>query len=141
RARHSGPRENFCYDITGRITARNDERVEYGARIVRHGGVRREYDEQGRLVARIARDGRRDSYRWDSRGNLAAATLHDGRVVDYTYDVFGRRVRKVIASRSGADRSITRFLWNGERLAHEIVERARRQGDPVTQTRTYFYLE
>jgi RHS repeat-associated protein len=78
-------------------------------------------DERGRVTLRtIVANGFRPktwTYEWDSFDRLIAARTPDGSLWRYTYDALGRRVRKECVT-VGRE-SMTRFLWQGARLAEE----------------------
>jgi RHS repeat-associated protein len=63
--------------------------------------------------------------------------------VRFAYDPFARRVAKEVREPRGAlahsTVSRTRFVWDGDVLAHEIREEASASGDPVVAERTYLY--
>ena len=78
-------------------------------------------DERGRVTLRtVVANGFRPktwTYEWDSFDRLVATRTPDGSLWRYTYDAFGRRVRKECVT-VGRE-SVTRFLWQGARLAEE----------------------
>src|SRR5690606_38302679 len=81
------------------------------------------------------------SYRWNAAGLLAEVTRPDQHRVRFTYDPFARRLTKqLLAPLPGARLTpiaTTRFVWDAERLAHEIREAASVNGDPVVHQRTF----
>lgn len=92
---------------------------------MRRGDVVYAWDAAGRLEEK--REGaQRWRYAWDAAGRLSRAVLPAGRRVDYLYDPFGRLLEARIG---GAER--TRFVWDGDTIAHAIITRAAEQGDPV----------
>ena len=82
-------------------------------------------------------------YRWDAAGLLREVERPDGVEVRFAYDPFARRVAKEVREPRGAlahdTVSRTRFVWDGDVLAHEIREEASASGDPVVEERTYLY--
>ncbi len=61
----------------------------------------------------------------------------------FEYDSIARRLSKTVEPpRNGASplpASHTRFVWDGDVLAHEIRSAADHNGDPITEERTYLY--
>lgn len=72
-----------------------------------------------------APDGKQVSrYEWDGRGLLRKVTLPDGAAVENTYDSYARRIQKRKLSRDGAVDSVVRYIWDGDRIVHELQESA-----------------
>jgi RHS repeat-associated protein len=68
----------------------------------------------------------------------------DGERIEFVYDPFGRRMEKRIgrAIRRGqtfVPRAVTRFVWDGDVLVHEITRKAEAAGDPVVEEKTYCF--
>jgi RHS repeat-associated protein len=84
-------------------------------------------------------------YRYDGAGLLADVEAPDGRLVSFAYDPFARRVKKQVSRPDGAGALVieasSRFVWEKDRLVHEIRTRADEAGDPIVEERTYFYDE
>lgn len=83
-------------------------------------------------------------YGWDAAGRLAAVDLPDGRRAEYIYDPLGRRVEARLYEASRplerprlAER--TRFVWDGDTIAHAIRSRASAEGDPIVEERTFCF--
>lgn len=76
---------------------------------------------------------------------LAAVERPDGTLVSFDYDPFARRVAKSLwRVEPGGARTLlesTRFVWDGGALVHEIKRRARAEGDPVIDERTYVFKQ
>lgn len=78
-------------------------------------GERFVHDVAGRLVERVARDGRRWRYAWDALHQLREVSAPSGERVTYGYDALGRRVRKSVGGRT------TRYVWDSHELVHELT--------------------
>ena len=124
-----------------------------GNRLLRKGDTLYTWDDDGRLVEkRITYPGEDDGeggakpdevwrYRWNAAGLLSQVTRPDGAKVRFVYDPFARRMGKgvVPGKRSELAKSNTRFVWDGDVLAHEIRVTGRDSGDPVVEERTYLF--
>ena len=134
----TGREERFRYDAAGNH-GRDDEPREYGpgGRLLRCGAITYAWDEAGRL--REKREGAKLwQYTWDAAGRLAGVEVPDGRRAAYAYDPLGRRVEaRLLAGRKVEER--TRFVWDGDLLAHAIRTRATASADPVVEERTYCF--
>lgn len=86
--------------------------------------TRYEYDDDGRLTARIERgpsgEERRTGFAWSEEGLLEEVTTPAGEVYRYVYDPLGRRIEK------RGPRGTIAYLWDGDTLAEEIHEGASR---------------
>ncbi|MFO0555053.1 MAG: RHS repeat-associated core domain-containing protein [Polyangiaceae bacterium] len=120
---------SFAYDASGRMTEVDGQSCRYeGARLVQKGNVSYRWDEQGRLLERREEnDGKPAAvtkYEWGGIGLLKRMTLPDGRMLDFTYDALARRLEKRVLERGidGKPRAvaITRFVWDGGVLVHEV---------------------
>jgi RHS repeat-associated protein len=140
--------ELFRYDATGNLHEDREaaEPREYGQgnRLLRRGEWSYAWDEDGRLreKRRPGTDGARDEvwrYRWDAAGLLTEVERPDGMRIAFTYDPFARRLSKRVTARDRAPLSETRFVWDGDVLVHEIELRARAEGDPIVEERTYWF--
>jgi RHS repeat-associated protein len=143
----TGREERFHYDAAGNpheVGARSPAR-EYGpgGRLLRHGEVAYAWDEAGRL--REKREGAHaHRYAWDAAGRLSGVVLPDGRRAEYAYDPLGRRVDACVLSAGTASarptvEERTRFIWDGDTIAHAIRTRAVAGGDPVVEERTFCF--
>lgn len=140
----TGVREGFAYDRAGNPHPLGIP-CEYGpgGRLLRRGPLTYAWDAAGRL--REKRDGDRVwRFSWDGAGRLAGVALPDGRRVAYAYDPLGRRVEsQTLSVPSAVGRSAvldrTRFVWDGDVLAHAIRTRAAEDGDPVVEERTFCF--
>jgi RHS repeat-associated protein len=136
--------ERFQYDAAGNHTLEGEAR-EYGpgGRLLRRGGTTYGWDQAGRLVEK--RTGAEFwRYTWDSADRLVAVALPGRRRVAYTYDPFGRRLETRTYGAHGeleGDRLIerTRYVWDGDVLAHEIRTLSAAEGDPIVEERTYCF--
>ena len=134
----TGREERFRYDAASNH-AREDEPREYGpgGRLLRRGATTYAWDEAGRL--REKREGAKLwRYTWDAAGRLAGVALPDGRRAAYAYDPLGRRVEARLLV-GGKVEERTRFVWDGDVLAHAIRTRALAGADPVVEERTYCF--
>lgn len=109
-------------DRRGRIFATPDrDDREYGAAgEVVHTRTGRdvvgfEYDDRGRLVRKLARDGAW-RFQWDGFDRMTRVDRPDASTVTMTYDALGRRLSK---SHAGAR---TDFTWDGDVLLHERTQ-------------------
>jgi len=119
-----------------------------GNRLLQKGATRYTWDDDGRLIEKRTpgKDGAADEvwrYAWNAAGLLAEVERPDGMRVRFAYDPFARRVEKELLRPAPGARleriSRTRFVWDGDVLAHELTERAEAAGDPVVEQRTYLY--
>ena len=142
--------ELFFYDATGNVheaPPAPPRRYGSGDRLLEKGSTSYRWDAADRLVEKIVRadDGRAEvtRYRWTASGLLRAVERSDGTTIEYAYDPFARRTQKRITKpRRDAERtvaSITRFVWDGEVLVHEIKRTGTDSGDAVTEERTYAF--
>lgn len=149
--RESGRSESFSYDATGNLFEEDEggPRV-YGAgdRLLRKGGATYLWDSNGRLAEkRIARPGEVDrvwTYTWKANGLLDSIQRHDGLRVDFAYDPLARRVQKRVFMPATTDGGtggveLTRFIWDGNEVVHEVKQRACGDGDPIVEERTYCF--
>jgi RHS repeat-associated protein len=140
----TGAREAFRYDAAGNHEAQGEARTYGpGGKPFGCGGTSYIWDEAGRLREKRTGD---DVWRyaWDAAGRLAAVELPSGQRAEYSYDPLGRRLEARIydapppAARARlAER--TRFVWDGDTLAHAIRTRALNEGDPIVEERTYCF--
>jgi len=119
-----------------------------GNRLLQKGATRYRWDDDGRLIEKRTPqpNGAPDEvwrYAWNAAGLLAEVERPDGMRVRFAYDPFARRVEKELLRPAPGARleriSRTRFVWDGDVLAHELTERAEAAGDPVVEQRTYLY--
>jgi RHS repeat-associated protein len=142
--------EKFAYDATGNAYQPTPA-SSYGPGNVlqRCGEIDYVWDGDGRLVEKVERRGTPDErhwrYHWNGAGRLRRVEAPDGTEVEYAYDPFARRVAKWVNRRNAAgDRrrvSFSRFLWDKDKVVHEIRESADERGDPVVHEKTYCYDE
>ncbi len=84
-------------------------------------------------------------YAWDGAGRLAAVDLPDGRRAEHAYDPLGRRMEARLFDApppAGSARCLvegTRFVWDGDTIAHAIRTRAETGGDPIVEERTFCF--
>jgi RHS repeat-associated protein len=144
----TGEGEHFRYDVAGNLYEADRDESEArvygpGGRLLRHGETIYTWDEAGRLAEkRSGDDGWR--YRWDTAGRLVSVELPDGRRAEYAYDPLGRRVEaRLLAARVPGERvrlaERTRFVWDGDTLAHALRSQVGADGDAVIEERTFCF--
>ena len=146
--------EVFRYDATSNAFEANvgdGTAREYGSgnRLIRRGHTRYDWDASGRLSSKTIRDPatgveRVWRYHWDGAGLLRAVEEPTGTRAEFSYDPFARRVQKRVSKKDPntfewAPLSVTRFVWDGDVLVHEIRTAAQQRGDPVVEERTYLF--
>ena len=155
---------SYQYSSAAEMTAVFD--IEHGATELRYDPMRQliavipehahadffRYDEAGNAAEEDARDSWDAESRlveagdqhlhWNANGTLAHID-EGGRRVAFIYDAFGRRVEKRVSEQpvSGAWRAkeITRFVWDGDSLVHDIAYRAADGADPIVVQRTFCF--
>jgi RHS repeat-associated protein len=142
--------ETFRYDATGNVldALSDDPAGGYGPgnRLLRKGDVSYAWDDDGRLTSKTEHSAQGRGvwrYSWNAAGMLEGVVTPEGRTVEFRYDPFGRRVAKTEKVRDGVvwkEVARTRFVWDGEVVAHEI-RTASQFSDPVVETRTYLMEE
>ncbi|MDI1443569.1 RHS repeat-associated core domain-containing protein [Polyangium sp. 6x1] len=146
--------ELFRFDAAGNIhevTPHGPVPTEYGQgnRLLQWGPSRYRWDELGQLVEKRTLTDRGAErvtrYAWGTAGQLLAVERDDIRV-EFTYDPFFRRIEKRVLKRTAPDRSAvlvsrTRFVWDGNVLAHDVEETLTAAGDPVVSERSYCFEE
>lgn len=140
--------EEFTHDPASNVSSSHAPSV-YGPgnRLLRRGDSRYFWDGDGRLIEKVrARsDGttRRWRYEWAGAGTLRRVTDSDGQIVEFTYDPFGRRLSKSVHRQEalGERRLLSRtyYVWDRDRLMHELREDASSHGKPAVMERTYAY--
>jgi RHS repeat-associated protein len=139
--------ELFHFDVCGNVFEADDgappRSYGKGNRLLAHGDTRLVWDDDGRLVEKWVSAEEVWRYSWNGAGKLSEVEAPNGDVVRFGYDAFARRVTKEVHVRQpgGANvlRDRTRFVWDGEVLAHEVKERSVHKGDPVVAERTYVF--
>lgn len=127
--RKSGEYEKFAYDPCGnrvaesgvKLTVNKSNQITAGV----NGAIA--YDERGNVVQLVTSVG--TVYLSYNLQNQLVQTESSAGMVDYGYDAFGRRIWKKIGVKT------TRFIYNGNQLIDEIVER---EGLP-TISRSFSY--
>jgi RHS repeat-associated protein len=113
-----------------------------GGRLHARGDVEYHWDPAGQLAARVERAGTAEErvwrYSWDGTGRLAEVRAPDGKDVSFVYDALSRRVLERVRQRDKLI-SLTRYVWDGDVLLHEIWQGADAEGDPIVEERTYFF--
>jgi len=144
---------SFRYDETGNLhdatPGAPPRSYGPGDRLEGFGAERYVWDAEGRIVERRAARASGDEdvtrYRWSAAGRLSEVERPDGTIVSFDYDPFFRRVAKRLWRRdAGGARTLleaTRFVWDGSALVHEIKHRARADGDPIVEERTYVFKQ
>ncbi|MFC8586380.1 putative T7SS-secreted protein [Streptomyces sp. NPDC057217] len=129
--------ERYAYDDAGNQTsaswptphpdaeAATGPRAYTGNRVTGAGGVRYEYDAQGRVVlrrkTRLSRKPDTWRYEWDVEDRLVGVTTPDGTIWRYLYDPLGRRTAKQRLSADGDVTEQTLFTWEGGTLCEQIT--------------------
>ncbi|WP_129349774.1 RHS repeat-associated core domain-containing protein [Sorangium cellulosum] len=146
--------EVFRYDPAGNRHEGGPEAPtrEYGPgnRLVRKGNMQYRWNPEGRLAEKSveapATGTRRDwMYTWNLAGLLESVTTPEAERIEFRYDPFGRRVEKRVGKAPASflhafkPHAVTRFVWDGDVLVHEITRRAHAEGDPVVQVKTYCF--
>jgi RHS repeat-associated protein len=119
-----GTSERFRYDRAGNLVEVGEDStgatmLEYlpGNRLLRRGDTEYRYDQQGRLVEKVANRGMATEevrrYHWGGEDELRSLTAPDGKTWSYLYDPFGRRV-----SKQGPGGAIN-YFWDGDVIVHE----------------------
>ncbi|WP_437914192.1 RHS repeat-associated core domain-containing protein [Sorangium sp. So ce302] len=136
-----GRAELFGFDEVGNLyaTEAGEHAYDRGGALLQRGETAYAYDERARLVEKRLSDGNRWKYTWDGRGRLASVVAPDGRLVEFIYDAFCRRLAKRVRSIQGQLLALTRFVWDDQRLLHEVRVRDASLDVPVTETRTYVF--
>ncbi|MGW5331287.1 putative T7SS-secreted protein [Streptomyces bauhiniae] len=132
-----GWEETYAYDEAGNQleAAWPEERTEPGAatgvrtyernRLVTAGGLRYEYDAQGRVVlrrrSRLSRKSDTWRFDWDAEDRLTGLITPDGTVWKYLYDPLGRRVAKQRLTAAGEVEEETAFTWDGSALCEQTT--------------------
>lgn len=116
-----------------------------GNRLVERGNTRYRWDADGQLIEKVLLAGdrvtvdERTEYEWNGKGQLAAINKNDRLRLEFTYDPFWRRIEKRVFDLDAAGaptlRDRIRFVWDGDRLVHEI------HADAAQTTRTYCFEE
>ncbi|XXY46624.1 RHS repeat-associated core domain-containing protein [Sorangium sp. So ce269] len=147
--------EVFRYDPAGNLREEGPSAEEYtygpGNRLLRKGSTTYAWDDDGRLVEKRARapDGGPEQvtrYSWNGSGLLATVDTPDRRRVEFVYDAFARRVKKSVLLRGGPGErptliSMTRFVWDGDVLVHEITTHVGAAGNERVAVRTFCFAD
>src|SRR5262249_16830172 len=119
-----------------------------GNRLQQRGDTQYRWDDNGRLVEKRKRGTDGDEaiwrYAWNGAGMLSAIEAPGGTGLEFAYDPLAPRVQKgVLTPRAPGERPeqvcLTRFVWDGDVLTHEIVKRAAESGDPIVETRSFCF--
>ncbi len=143
----SKSRQEFDYDGAGNVFPRGEpRRYAAGSRIEKRNADSYDHDSQGRIVEKrraLPTGVERTRYFWNAEGMLERVEAPDGATISFTYDPVGRRVLKKVERKvnGSIERSTTRFVWDGDRLVHEIRRQAAASGDPIVEERTYGWSE
>ncbi|MGK4000190.1 RHS repeat-associated core domain-containing protein [Sorangium sp. So ce1024] len=132
-------REVFSYDAADNLFDR-PRTYERGGVLVETADHSYRYDGGKRLVEKRSRTqggGGAWRYTWDARGLLGAVTKPTGERVENTYDPFARLIEQRVTRPDGSVEATRRFVWDGDDIVHELIQRTDRQGDPVVEERTY----
>ena len=148
RVRGNQPLENFRYDAAGNHSELKGRRVYRKGNVLEEkDGARYFWDAQGRLIEKHVPAPGTDiqvwKYEWTLANTLRSVRCPDHTRVDFDYDPIGRRTLKKVTRAVPGEKpevlSVTRFVWDGDMLLHEIREKAAAEGDPIVEERTYAY--
>ncbi|MET8579915.1 putative T7SS-secreted protein [Streptomyces collinus] len=130
-----GWEEKYAYDGAGNQTEamwpdhHPDAAVATGRRtyernrLVSAGGLRYEYDAQGRVTlrqrTRLSRKPDTWRFTWDAEDRLIGLTTPDGTSWRYLYDALGRRIAKSRLAADGEVDEETTFTWEGSALCEQ----------------------
>jgi RHS repeat-associated protein len=92
---------------------RKDRKFSAGGQLKESAQGRFEYDEEGNLIKKVARDGKIWEYEWYGGGMLKKVIRPDKQQVSFEYDALGRRTAKIYKQQ------ITRWVWDGNTPLHE----------------------
>jgi RHS repeat-associated protein len=106
-----------------RAKERNDRKYGPAGQLLKSGGTRYAYDEEGNLVRKTEASGQEWLYEWNASGMLGKVIRPDGEAVSFTYDALGRRLSKTFCGRT------TRWVWDGNTPLHEWVESTKLLGE------------
>ncbi|MEN2419267.1 DUF6531 domain-containing protein [Streptomyces rimosus] len=142
--------ETYAYDTAGNQTRATwptrhpfaescGERAYEKGKVTQAGGVRYEYDAQGRLTLRrknrISRKPDVWRYEWDAEDRLTCARTPDGRTWRYLYDPLGRRIAKQCWDADGENAiEQVAYVWDGFTIAEQTSYRL---GARVSTTLTW----
>ncbi|MET9801630.1 putative T7SS-secreted protein [Streptomyces sp. NPDC006368] len=142
--------EHYAYDAAGNQTAASwpasrpeagvaaGPRTYTGNRLTGAGGLRYEYDAQGRVIlrqkTRLSRKPDTWRYEWDAEDRLVGVVTPDGTVWRHLYDPLGRRVAKQRLSPGGEVVEETTFTWEGATLCEQTTVSHEGGAHPVTLT-------
>ncbi|MDT0344829.1 DUF6531 domain-containing protein [Streptomyces litchfieldiae] len=114
-----------------------------GLRLTRAGGIRYEYDGEGRVILRqrkrLSKKPDTWRYTWDAENHLTDVITPDGSHWHYLYDPFDRRVAKQHLDADGTVPAQTTFTWSGSELIEESTTRPE-QAERTTLTWDYDQL-
>ncbi|WP_437663371.1 DUF6531 domain-containing protein [Sorangium sp. So ce1182] len=147
--------EVFQYDAAGNLyeCGASTQAREYGKgnRLLRKGDTEYRWDDDGRLIekrtcGRASMNEETWRYAWNGAGLLRSVEGPDGTRVEFAYDPFARRVQKRVTRRSQASLerapvSVTRFVWDGDVLVHEIRKETQANGEHIAFERTYSFAD
>ncbi|MGW4998964.1 putative T7SS-secreted protein [Streptomyces hydrogenans] len=119
QASASWPSSHPGHDATG-------DRSFTGTRLDAAGGVRYEYDRQGRVVlrrlTRLSRKPETWRYEWDAEDRLTAVVTPDGTAWRYAYDALGRRIEKMRFDHNEQTvRERVLFTWDGATVCEQTT--------------------
>lgn len=121
-ARSAGPAEQFAYDGAGNRIASPAGAATFDAcnRLLAQGPTIFRYDARGATSERIGPDGAW-RFTYDGFDRLVRAEDDRGRNLTFGYDPLGRRIWK--RASEGTQTTLTRFVWAGEQIVREVIER------------------
>jgi RHS repeat-associated protein len=151
RRPQQGDREAFSFDAANNVfDARSPAPRTYapGNRLTSDGDVVYRWDAAGRLVEKRRGDGPTAAithYAWNAQGLLSMVVTPDGAQVEFAYDPFFRRLEKAVFRPHADGRprlaKLTRYVWDGNVLLHELTQTREGDGSIRQEKQTFTRLE
>lgn len=139
--------EQFSYDATGNVYDAKGRSYGRGNRLERAGNIEYVWDKNGCLVEKRVQDPVKGlqvwHYKWGGLCRLMGVTTPDGKRIEFGYDPFARRITKSVYpdAKAAAPSAFCRYVWEKDKIVHEIREQADASGDPITSETTFYYDE
>ena len=116
-------REEYSYDVLGRITAHFKQQWAGSDPVSRHASTAEPRFRESELdcMGRLSTCGKLELH-WNAAGRLEKA-VNDGQATTFAYDAFGRRIEK------RSQDAVDKFYWDGESLALEVRSHAEEEDE------------